>query len=75
MKPDWFISQDHFFSEYNMDGVSAEANEIYLELIPDNLLKSLKTAQSAKSLKIKLTKKHVPCLTLEVELVHDQMSD
>ena len=52
-----------------MDGVSEEANEIYLELIPDNLMKALRTAQSAKSVKIKLTKKHTPCLTFEVEQV------
>lgn len=53
-----------------MDGVSPEANEIYLEITPDLLVRTLKTAQSAKSVKIKLTKKHSPCLTLEIELVH-----
>ena len=61
--------QDHFFSEYAMDGVSAEANEIFLEVIPENLVRSLKSAQNAKSVKIKLTKKHTPCLTFEIELV------
>lgn len=65
----FFFWQSHFFNEYAMDGVSEEHNEIFLELIPDNLVRSLKTAQNAKSVKIKLTKKHVPCLTLEVELV------
>ncbi|XP_022237466.1 checkpoint protein HUS1-like [Limulus polyphemus] len=62
------LSQDHFFNEYNMEGVSAENNEIYLELTIENLLRALKSAHSAKSLKIKLTKKRVPCLTIEVEL-------
>ena len=62
-------TQGHFFHEYAMDGVSAEYNEIYLELTPDNIVKSLKSAQSAKSVKIKLTKKQRPCLTLEIELV------
>lgn len=52
-----------------MDGLSEEHNEIYLELVPENLVKCLKSAQNAKSVKIKLTKKHLPCLTLEVELV------
>lgn len=52
-----------------MEGVSSEDNEIYLELIPENLGKALKAAQNARSLKIKLTKKHAPCLTLEIELV------
>jgi Hus1-like protein len=60
----------NFFSEYNMEGVSVtEANEIYLETIPDSLVRCLRCAQNAKSIKIKLTKKHSPCLTFEVELV------
>ena len=61
--------QSHFFNEYNMDGVSEDANEIFLELVPDSLLKCLKASQNAKSIKLKLTKKHTPCLTFEVELV------
>ena len=53
-----------------MEGVSvSEANEIYLETIPDNLVRCLRCAQNAKSIKIKLTKKQSPCLTFEVELV------
>lgn len=54
-----------------MEGVNKEeANEIYLELVPENLARSLKNViQLAKSVKIKLTKKHTPCLTLEIELV------
>ena len=77
--PLWFNCKDficfylyfqvHFFGEYNMEGVSAEANEIYLEIIPDNLGKALRSTSNARSLKIKLTKKNVPCLTFEVELV------
>ena len=63
------LFQDHFFNEFAMDGLSAENDEIFLEIIPDNLLRSLKTAQNAKSVKIKLTKKHCPCLTFQVELV------
>ena len=63
------LLQAHFFNEYNMDGVSEEFNEIYLELVPESLVKCLKAAQSAKSIKMKLTKKHLPCLTFEVELV------
>ncbi|KAI0215352.1 Checkpoint protein HUS1 [Lamellibrachia satsuma] len=62
------LAQGHFFNEYNMDGLSEESNEIYLDLAPDNLLRSLKSSQNAKSIKIKLTKKHTPCLTFEVEL-------
>ena len=52
-----------------MEGVSEDSNEIYLEFSPENLVKALKTAQSAKWVKVKLTKKHSPCLTVEVDLV------
>jgi len=53
-----------------MEGVSVtEANEIYLETVLENLVRCLRCAQNAKSIKIKLTKKHSPCLTFEVELV------
>lgn len=62
------LPQGHFFDEYAMEGVSEEDNEIYLELSPENLMKALKTTQSAKWVKIKLTKKHSPCLTVEVDL-------
>ncbi|XP_063610271.1 checkpoint protein HUS1-like [Penaeus indicus] len=65
------VDQGHFFNEFNMEGVSEEHNEIFLELQPDKLsrtLNSLKSSQSARSVKIKLTRKHSPCLTLEAEL-------
>ena len=68
------LAQSHFFNEYNMDGVSEDANEIYLDVIPENLLRCMKAAQNAKSVKLKLTKKHTPCLTFEVELP-SQMSN
>ncbi|MBN3305010.1 checkpoint protein HUS1 [Amia ocellicauda] len=62
------LSQGNFFDEFQLEGVSAEANEIYLELVPENLFRALKTAYNARSLKIKLTKKHCPCITVAVEL-------
>lgn len=65
------LDQGHYFNEFNMEGVSADQNEIFLELEPDKLsktLNSLKSSHAARSLKIKLTKKHSPCLTFEVEL-------
>ncbi|CAL4069208.1 unnamed protein product, partial [Meganyctiphanes norvegica] len=65
------LDQGHYFNEFNMEGVSAEQNEIFLELEPDKLAKtlnSLKSSQAARSLKIKLTKKQSPYLTFEVEL-------
>ncbi|XP_070535668.1 checkpoint protein HUS1-like [Ptychodera flava] len=62
------LVQANFFDEYNMDGVSATDNEIFLDVTLDNVVRALKSAQSAKSLKIKLTKKHTPCLTFDIEL-------
>lgn len=61
--------QVNFFDEYQMEGVSSEDNEICLEVAPDNLSRALKTIQNAKSMKVKLTKKHCPCLTIAAELV------
>ncbi|XP_051796619.1 checkpoint protein HUS1 [Acanthochromis polyacanthus] len=62
------LSQANFFDEYQMEGVSPEDNEICLEVTPENLSRALKTVQTAKSVKVKLTKKHCPCLTIAAEL-------
>ncbi|XP_062377107.1 checkpoint protein HUS1 isoform X2 [Sardina pilchardus] len=62
------LLQVNFFDEYQIEGVAPDANEICLELAPENISRALKTAQNAKSVKIKLTKKHCPCLTLAAEL-------
>ena len=55
-----------------MEGVTKDENEIYLELEPALLsktLSALKSSNLAKSLKIKLTRKHeTPCLSFEIEL-------
>ncbi|MGH0143842.1 UNVERIFIED_CONTAM: hypothetical protein FKN15_038430 [Acipenser sinensis] len=63
------LSQGTFFDEFQLEGVSTEHNEIYMDLAAENLSRALKTAHNAKSLKIKLTNKHCPCITLAVELV------
>ncbi|NXD65794.1 HUS1 protein, partial [Eolophus roseicapillus] len=62
------LNQGNFFDEFQMEGVAAEHNEIYLELVPENLSRALKTAQNAKAVKMKLTNKHCPCLRVAVEL-------
>ncbi|XP_069019481.1 checkpoint protein HUS1 [Embiotoca jacksoni] len=62
------LSQANFFDEYQMEGVSSEDNEICLEVTPENLSRALKTVQNAKVVKVKLTKKHCPCLTIAAEL-------
>ena len=61
--------QANFFDEYQMEGVTSEDNEICLEVSPENLSRALKTIQNAKAVKVKLTKKHCPCLTVAAELV------
>lgn len=65
------IDKDKLFDEYNMDGVSEEENEIYVEFSPDTLHKNLTTLKSSsvRGLKVKLTKKNTgPNLTFEVKL-------
>ena len=66
------MEKDHFFQEYHMEGVTTQQPEIYLEFEPDRLartLAALKNSNAAKSLKIKLTRKHdCPCLSFEIEL-------
>lgn len=63
------LKQANFFNEYLMSGVSPDKDEIYMELAIDLFMEAMKTTVNAKSLKIKLTNKQSPCLTLEVELV------
>ncbi|XP_022373895.1 checkpoint protein HUS1 isoform X2 [Enhydra lutris kenyoni] len=63
------LEQENFFSEFQMEGVSTENNAIYLELTSENLSRALKTAQNARALKVKLTNKHFPCLTVSIELL------
>ncbi|XP_070393812.1 checkpoint protein HUS1 isoform X2 [Dermacentor albipictus] len=62
------IPQETLFQEYNMQGVSEEFNEIYLDVVADHIVKALKSAAAAKSLKVKLTKRQTPCLSFEIEL-------
>ncbi|XP_056132831.1 checkpoint protein HUS1-like [Lampris incognitus] len=62
------LAQAKFFDEYQLVGLSAEANEVCLEVTPENLSRALKTAQTARAVKVKLTKKHCPCLTIVAEL-------
>lgn len=65
------LHSSSFFSEYNMAG-DPEKNEICLEFTPDMLVASLSSLKAAtevaKSMKIKLTDKVSPCLTLEIDL-------
>lgn len=62
------LAQANFFDEYQMEGVTEEDNEICLEVTPENLSRALKTVQNAKAVKLKLTKKHCPCLSMAADL-------
>ncbi|KAM4816931.1 checkpoint protein HUS1B [Urocitellus parryii] len=56
------------FYQFNMEGVSEDLNEIYLELVSEHLYRAVRSAGNAASLKIQLTNKRRPCLTVAVEL-------
>ena len=59
-----------FFDDYIMDGLSPLANEIYIEIMFEELVRALKPAQNARLLKIRLIKKHnSPCLSIDTEVV------
>ncbi|XP_077364488.1 checkpoint protein HUS1 isoform X2 [Festucalex cinctus] len=62
------LAQANIFDEYQMEGVSSEDNEICLEVTPENIFRALRTVYNSKSVKVKLTKKHCPCLTVAAEL-------
>lgn len=61
--------QANVFDEFQMEGFSPEDNEICLEVPPESLSRALRTTHSARAVKVKLTKKHCPCLTVTAELV------
>jgi len=65
----WMSVEPHkLFDLYICEGKSAEENFILLELQPDSLQKALKSSQHVKNVRLKLTKKQTPCLTLELDL-------
>ena len=43
------IDHTHFFQDYNLEGVTKEENEIYLELEPDKLAKNLSVLKSTST--------------------------
>jgi hypothetical protein len=57
------------FEEFRIEGNEGSSDNIYLELLPDNLVKAMKSAGAAQVVKIKLTQKMTPCLTFEIILV------
>ncbi|XP_005355060.1 checkpoint protein HUS1B [Microtus ochrogaster] len=64
----WGEAKRDVFHHFCMEGVSEEFNEIYLELMSVHLARAVKNAGNASSLKLQLTNKLRPCLTVVVEL-------
>ncbi|KAL1783979.1 checkpoint protein HUS1B [Sigmodon hispidus] len=56
------------FRHFCMEGFSKEFNEIYLELMSEHLARAVRNAGNALSLKLQLTNKLRPCLTVVIEL-------
>ncbi|XP_012876249.1 PREDICTED: checkpoint protein HUS1B [Dipodomys ordii] len=65
----WCEVRRGVFGQFHMQGVSQELREIYLELKADLWSRAARSAVKATSLKLQLTNKHCPCLTLSVELL------
>ena len=64
----WGEMRRDVFHHFCMEGASQEFNEICLELMSEHLARAVKNAGNASSLKLQLTNKQRPCLTLVVEL-------
>lgn len=64
------IGTVNFFEQFSMDGVDEKCDEIWLTFSPEQLSNALNVFKYAiKSIKIKLTKKQFPCLTIDIEVV------
>ncbi|XP_050644776.1 checkpoint protein HUS1B [Macaca thibetana thibetana] len=56
------------FQQFHMEGVSEELDEIHLELTAEHLSRAARSAAGASSLKLQLTHRRRPCLTVAVAL-------
>jgi len=57
-----------FFIFIKISGKSAEEDFILLEIQPECLLQTLKSSPNVKMVRIKLTRRQTPCLTVELDL-------
>lgn len=70
------IKANEYFSEYAMGGVDSDHNEIYLAFNAQYMVSALNyTRNTLNHVKIKLTKKQHPCLTIEVDKPSTTSSD
>ncbi|XP_017785273.1 PREDICTED: checkpoint protein HUS1 [Nicrophorus vespilloides] len=62
------LPMSYYFKDFTFNGESEEFNEIYISFGTAMLAKSLMTLKyNGKSLKLKLTNKQTPCLTVDIE--------
>ena len=61
------MTQSTFFDEFKLEGKD-DTGAILMSVNPDNLAKSLFNTNTANSVKIKLAKKQVACLSVEIAL-------
>ncbi len=62
------VLQESLFDEYRLEGKD-ERNEIYLEVMMEQLSRALKSSLNATVVKLKLTKKRGACFTVEITQV------
>jgi len=61
------INQSNFFDEYKLEGKD-DTGQILMNISPDNLSKALRNCANATTVKIKLSKKQVACISVEIAL-------
>lgn len=63
------IDKTDLFSTFAMEGVDQKNNEIWLNFYPEQIATALNTFKNfVKVIKIKLTKKQFPCLSIDIEM-------
>jgi HUS1 checkpoint protein len=62
------IDPKNIFEFYVCEGKSPDENFILLEVQPESLLRALKSSTNIKMVRIKLTKRQSPCITVELDL-------
>ena len=62
------IDPKSIFDFYICEGKSPDDNIIMLEIQPESLLRALKSTPNMKMVRIKLTKRQIACITVEIDL-------
>ena len=63
------VDPKSLFEFYVCEGKSLEEDFILLEIQPESLLRALKSSPNIKVVRIKLTKRQTPCITVELDLL------